>query len=273
MVDENEDTAVPTDDKTVGQKLKEAREAQGLSHKEMAEKTRLPLRHVRNLETGDYAALPGTPYAIGFTRSYARVLGLDENAMVEQLRDELDLHEVGHPYMADDYSAADPSRIPPKFFTWGAIAILAIILIGYALLRGGDDEAVEPVTVNDNAELAETRRAGPPESEAEEALSGPVVLTANEDVWLRVYEEEGDRLFESRLQKGDSYTVPEDAENPLILTGRPQALDVTVGGREVPPLGRADYTIADFPISAEALAAREDNADGEDAAGDEGANE
>src|SRR3546814_11154552 len=52
------------------------------------------------------------------------------------------------------------------------------------------------------------------------------------------------------------YTVPADAQNPQILAGRPQALRVTIGGKEVAPLGPADRTITDVGISAAALNAR-----------------
>src|SRR3546814_13183396 len=58
------------------------------------------------------------------------------------------------------------------------------------------------------------------------------------------------------MAAGETYTVPADAQNPQILTGRPQALRVTIGGKEVAPLGPADRTITDVGISAAALNAR-----------------
>src|SRR3546814_2666193 len=64
------------------------------------------------------------------------------------------------------------------------------------------------------------------------------------------------RLFEKEMAAGETYTVPADAQNPQILTGRPQALRVTIGGKEVAPLGPADRTITDVGISAAALNAR-----------------
>ncbi|MEC7934406.1 MAG: helix-turn-helix domain-containing protein, partial [Pseudomonadota bacterium] len=60
--------------------------------------------------------------------------------------------------------------------------------------------------------------------------------------------------------------LPAGARNPTILTGRPQALSVTVGGKLVAPLGEADRTIADVPVSAEALLARGAAAGGAQAA-------
>jgi hypothetical protein len=38
------------------------------------------------------------------------------------------------------------------------------------------------------------------------------------------------------MATGDSFTVPQDANNPMIVTGRPQLLDITIGGKAVPQL-------------------------------------
>src|SRR3546814_8118622 len=75
--------------------------------------------------------------------------------------------------------------------------------------------------------------------------AGNVVLTATDTVWLRIYDGNDKRLFEKEMAAGETYTVPADAQNPQILTGRPQALRVTIGGKEVAPLGPADRTITD----------------------------
>ncbi|MET0137761.1 MAG: DUF4115 domain-containing protein, partial [Sphingobium sp.] len=87
-------------------------------------------------------------------------------------------------------------------------------------------------------------------------LNAPVVLTAVEDVWLRIYDADGKSLLQKTLVKGESYTVPADANHPMILTGRPDALAVTVGGRAIPPLGTAERTISDVPIDGDALLGR-----------------
>jgi cytoskeletal protein RodZ len=63
----------------VGARLRAAREAQGLSLKDIAARTRITARHVEALETGDYGTLPGRPYALGFARSYAKAVGLDRS--------------------------------------------------------------------------------------------------------------------------------------------------------------------------------------------------
>src|SRR3546814_13028919 len=85
--------------------------------------------------------------------------------------------------------------------------------------------------------------------------TGPVTLTATEEVWLRVYETDGERLLEKTMTPGERYVVPATAERPQILTGRPNALRVTVGTTEIPPLGPAEPTFSDVTLAPAALMA------------------
>jgi hypothetical protein len=208
------------------------------------------------LERGDFAALPGITYCAGFTRAYARAVGLDEKALVAKVREEID--EAGDFAAADAYrmdEPADPARVPPRSLAWVA-AILGVLMVsGYGIWRmqintppGEEAAAVAPTAAKPGALPA--RPVAPP------VLTGPVVLTAVDDVWLRIYDADGVSILQKTLAKGESFTVPATAKNPMILTGRPDALSVTVGGRAIPPLGTAEHTISDVPISAEALLAR-----------------
>ena len=89
------------------------------------------------------------------------------------------------------------------------------------------------------------------------AAQGPVVFTSTMDgTWVKFYDAKGERLYEAQMNKGDSYTVPADAEGPQLWTGRPYALAITVGGKPVPVLSDKDEIIRDVPVSAEALLAR-----------------
>lgn len=239
-----------------GTQMRAARERAGLGLAEVAARTRVPLRHLEALERSDYAALPGLTYCAGFARAYARAVDLDEVALVAKIREEIDAKgelALGQ-YQIDE--PADPARIPPRALAWAAAVIALLIAGGYALWRTQIDaiSTDEPLTA----------QAPPPQDSIRVPIkpivppsTGPVVMTAVEDVWLRIYEPEGKALFENTLKRGETYTVPQDARNPMILTGRADALAITVGGRPVPPLGTAERTISDVPVSAAALLARE----------------
>jgi cytoskeletal protein RodZ len=238
-------------------RMRAAREAAGMSLKDIAEMTRVPLRHLSALEEGNFSALPGTTYVAGFARAYARAVGLDEGELVAQIREEIgEAGGLGHsPYEFEE--AVNPARIPPRWLAWTAALLVLLIAGGYGIWRmqlttpptdeqiaaDSNDTGVVPINA------ASTAPAPAP-------ATGPVVMTAVDDVWIRIYQADGTRLFEGTIKRGDSYTVPDTARDPMILTGRPDALSVTVGGQAIPPLGSPEKTISDVPVSAAALLAR-----------------
>ena len=66
----------------LGNQLREAREALGLSLPDVEEATRIRRALLQALEEERYDDLPGDVYTKGFIRNYARFLGLDGDAMV-----------------------------------------------------------------------------------------------------------------------------------------------------------------------------------------------
>ncbi|PFW58067.1 helix-turn-helix domain-containing protein [Bacillus cereus] len=68
----------------LGQKLKEAREAKGLSIDQLHEITKIQKRHLVAIEEGNYDVLPGAFYARAFIKQYADAVGLNgEELLVE----------------------------------------------------------------------------------------------------------------------------------------------------------------------------------------------
>ena len=84
-----------------------------------------------------------------------------------------------------------------------------------------------------------------------------MVLTAIEDVWIKVY----DRATKASakigiLKTGESFAVPADTPGLLLWTGKAGALKVSVGGRELPPLGGPVETVRDVSLAGIDLLAR-----------------
>ncbi|MEP7221565.1 MAG: helix-turn-helix domain-containing protein [Novosphingobium sp.] len=117
----------------VGPRLKLAREAAGLSRAEIAQRTRISERVIALMEAGDYSALPSRTYAIGFTRSYARALGLEPDGYVAALRSELGMQTAAEQNPLNAYEPGDPARVPSARFAWAA-ALLALVLIAAGLV-------------------------------------------------------------------------------------------------------------------------------------------
>ncbi len=68
---------------TLGEKLRQAREARGISISEVAEQTRISSHYLSSIENDDYKTLPGGIFNKGFVKSYAKYVGLDENEVLQ----------------------------------------------------------------------------------------------------------------------------------------------------------------------------------------------
>jgi len=70
----------------IGQKLKQAREAQRLTVDKASEATHIRGQYIKALEEGDLLALPSPVQARGFMRNYAEYLGLNFDQLIDDLR-------------------------------------------------------------------------------------------------------------------------------------------------------------------------------------------
>jgi cytoskeletal protein RodZ len=129
---DNEEFPATAPQTGAGPRLKAARESAGLSLDQVAAQTKIPARMLTLIEAGDFAALPARTYATGFTRTYARALGLDDAALVAQVRSELGMQEAVETRSAPTFEPGDPSRVPSARFAWLA-ALLALVVIAAGL--------------------------------------------------------------------------------------------------------------------------------------------
>ena len=256
MTDPNPPEEVTLFPKTAGEKLREAREAQGLSLAEIAARTRVPVRQLEAIEAGNYAALPSITYSVGFAKAYARAVDLDEVAIAREVRGASDQPGAARRTEYEAYEIDEPSRVPTRGVAVGALIVAVLLLIGVGLFygttlfRGEESTAATPVD-NTMAEAPTPAVVATPT-----VPTGAVVLTATDEVWLKVYDTAGKTLFLGTLKAGEVYSLPADAASPLINVGRPDKLQITVGGAPVAPLGSGKVAIKDVPIDAASLTAR-----------------
>src|SRR5918999_1004852 len=66
-----------------GEQLRLAREARGISLREISEQTRISTRYLEAIEADDYKRLPGGIFNRSFIKAYAKQIGFDEKAALE----------------------------------------------------------------------------------------------------------------------------------------------------------------------------------------------
>ena len=245
----------------VGNVLKEARESKQIPLEDIAKSTRVPLRQLNNIENSDYEALPAPTYAVGFVKAYAREIGLDQNAIAAQFREEIS-YRTANETAGDFFEPTDPARVPPRSLAWIAAVIAIVLALGYGAWRtgvfgeGADERQRLAAGTDQPLAEGEGSAGGAPAGGAARSgpLTGAVILEATDTVWLRIYDlESGDRIHEAEMQAGDRFEIPSNAENPAIRTGRADALRITVGGQRVAPIGPPETIISDVSLRPEDL--------------------
>lgn len=236
-----EETAV-----TVGQRLREAREAKKLSVEEIAASTRIPTRHLMALEASDWDKLPAATYSIGFAKNYAAAVGLDRTEIGDALREEMGGSRpiYGQPEV---FEAADPARSMPKGLVVGALVLLALVVAGLMWARGRSLEA-DPVETANVSEPIANAVAPPPAP----AAAGPVVITATDRVWVDIRDGQA-ILKQGELAAGERYDVPATAVAPTITTGKPESLTITVGSQTAAAIGPAGERASNISLKGEDL--------------------
>ncbi|WP_433691791.1 helix-turn-helix domain-containing protein [Herbaspirillum seropedicae] len=124
-----------------GAMLAAQRQKKGWSVEQVASLVKLAPRQIQAIEADNYAALPGLAVARGFVRSYAKVVGLDANALTAAMPQESDVAQRDH--IVPQHSLSTPFSEGPlpamMMSTRGNSSPLPIIagVVVVALLAGG----------------------------------------------------------------------------------------------------------------------------------------
>ncbi len=245
----------------VGDRLRAAREAKGMSLDDLANLTRVPTRHLQHIEDGNWDSLPAVTYSVGFARAYANAVGLDGREVGSELRNQLGAPQSSA--ATAPYEPADPARVPPRSLAIIAAVIALMLVVGYFVWRGNavadgdpqtDAAAFDAPIVPQPKAAAPAQRPG--QAAAPAALAGPVVLTAIDELWFRVSEASGPVIVERTMRAGESFQLPPTAQRPVLRAGRPDALRITVGQTVIPQVGPSGRPIGNVSLVPADLAAR-----------------
>jgi transcriptional regulator with XRE-family HTH domain len=248
-----------------GDKLRLARETAGLSLADVATRTRITQRHLEAIEKSDFSELPGRTYVTGFARAYARAVDLPEAEIAASIRRELEEDQYGARPIYEAYEPTDPARLPTARLTWTLVIVALLLVSAYGVWRFLSVEPDEALIAAQNqaaedSEAPATRgptATAPAKAGAPVAVNAPVVLTGLSEVWIGFDDAKGKTENWRTLDPGETYEVPPAyIEQFTLRTSIPQALKVTVGGRDVGPIGPADTLVKGISLKPADLVAR-----------------
>jgi cytoskeletal protein RodZ len=230
---------------TLGEKLRQAREARGISISEVAEQTRISALYLEAIENNDYRTLPGGIFNKGFVKSFAKFVGVDaEEALADysQLLTEQGTESGDDPktyrpeVLTDDRSRS--SMLPTLIF---AVIILGLLTWGIlALVRYYQDSQQHPAVANNNTNSAANTAANV--NTNVNANTQPVVSTGEINVEFKTsetvavtYWTDG-KMANKNVTPAEPLVVkPQQSVKLRYYRGFADKVQITVNGKQIAP--------------------------------------
>ncbi|MBW8365453.1 MAG: helix-turn-helix domain-containing protein [Rhizobium sp.] len=266
---------------SVGQILREAREAQGITLDNAAVRLRLMHRQVEAMERDDFESLGQPVFARGFVRNYARLLGLVPESLLARMD--------GAPAEPAAFAPTEPA-LPRSWLTspWLILSLLGLLVVVaapvalYAWLNSDGGErphdprpaAMQPrpapaaatapaAAPADVAVLATPAAPVPPATPAaadgtppeattpataEPAADGSVLhLDFGDESWTEIKDASGRMLMRQLNPAGSSADV--HGQPPFdVVIGNAAQVQVTYNGRPIDLKPFIDVTVARFTL-------------------------
>lgn len=244
---------------TIGQKLKSAREAQGLSLRQIYERTKIPINHLQAIDNGAPDDLPEVVYVAGFIKRYAECIGLDGQVLADEYRRQENGAASGNGngksklasqpvYVTPDYikhTRIDNSAPTYKLLPfYGLIIVVVIGAISWYTTQNANNNQPDPNVLSLKESVNQLQQNAPigatgtvPATGATPALADKVVLTGNQHVWLEVKRQSsGEALFTGYLEQGDRREF-QDSQGLRIRAGNGGNVSVEFKGK-IEPFGQ-----------------------------------
>jgi cytoskeleton protein RodZ len=253
--------------RTVGARLREAREKRGVSLRQIAVRTRISVMSLEALERSDLSRLPGGIFTRAFIRAYAQEVGLDPDRTIQDFIAELPPEAAtatAHSTSVEDGEKLESDR--KAVATALRLVLISLPIIGLVMYYGShrvplpappSSEAVpgshgesQPVSSAERVPAAVEPAAAPP-SVIAQASRISMELAPTGACWISVIAD-GRQVFSALMSPGDKQLVTAEKQIELSV-GDAGAFAYTLNGRAGKSLGaagkpvRTRITLANLP--------------------------
>lgn len=119
-----------------GNSLRRQREEHGVALEDISTSTRVSVRHLEALEADDFQSLPGGVFNKGIVRSYARCVGMDEDAVVQQFMSACRAAGIADPTEKDwtefAQNVSAQRKNPGRRMRWVGVLLMLLVVLGGA---------------------------------------------------------------------------------------------------------------------------------------------
>lgn len=221
-----------------GQKLAQARLQRGWTLDEVGERIRVRREFLEALEDMNIKLLPGKAYAIAFLKSYARELGLDEKAIVDQFQIESALVRQDA-----QKQLRNPASKPHRERPWMATALLVGLAAAFVAWRTLPSRTETQI----QAEIASSSQGPSATAAGMETDRRVLEIRAVTDAWIEARGPDGTVFLSRTLHAGDVYR-PDPSPGWTLHARDGGAFELYVDGVSAGALGAAGMPVLGRPI-------------------------
>ncbi|MGY8820293.1 MAG: RodZ domain-containing protein [Pseudomonadales bacterium] len=239
MIAPHSEAAAPTALANPGETLRAAREDKHWSLSSVAKQLNLSERSLTQIEAGDFSQLPGHTFARGYVRAYAKLLGLDQNRLVQQFDQHTGTDATGSSVNSLGHidQPVRLSRSMVRFFTFILTLVIGVGAFLWWQDRSARTESGPSVSALERIEVEAAD--GTTEIHLLDRAEEPVEPVIEEPI-IPIPSETGDEA-----QVASTETLQSDAQ-PAVETAAemPMQQDETAPSSEAPAAAEADATPA-----------------------------
>ena len=101
-----------------GERCRRAREAQGMTQTEAAQRLHLSLTYLQSLDADDYERLPEATFVKGYLRNYARLLGLPAEEIAGTFQQMVNEDALDKPLLLPSIAPPPAAWLKPLLIAW-----------------------------------------------------------------------------------------------------------------------------------------------------------
>lgn len=256
----------------IGDKLRSAREAKGLSIADIEKATKIQSRYLEAIEQNDFDKLPGDFYVRAFIRQYAQIVGLDGKELLS------DFHQDVPESKPDEYvensidNKSEEVRettsnkknlwknyLPRIAVCLGVIIVILVVYFLYARLSSGGQNNSNDNNVAVSSQTSSSKKNPAAKTKKSSVKVAPLGnnqyrvtgLKSNRKLVLKAGSQStnasisinGVVQWQQNLTANDSHSLdlPADARTVVVTFGNDTGTSVRIAGKKVPYTATGQY--------------------------------
>lgn len=235
-----------------GQMLRTARENKQWSLTYTEEITKIRVRYIQALEEENYGILPGSTYAKGYLRTYAKHLGLNSDEIIALYSASMTPENSIVPPVLKTLQVPAKRSLLVRLAVIGGVVVLMMVVFTIKNFYFSGNEISDPPFAStplitapktDAPKTPPSVPVVPPQTTPPDVIASPqdgltAQLVFSQTCWIEI-RIDGQASFQATYAAGTTKEIKGTDKIELVSIGNAGGLTITLNGIELPILGKA----------------------------------